>query len=205
MLRTIKRVAVVGVAGVSLMYFGGATHLHEKLHDMFEGNKPIAVGYENPGDVSIEKRVNEKGNVEGYVTFSNSEGTIELPILKGENGLQIGDSDYWWSTIGKQQRDGFVLKGWNDLSKFSKTSVVKNEFSNLDYSVMEELTERGWNSLNLEKRAEMVTNEWGNLEKSTRYPLVKGDLEQALDAFYGVNKNVDEKINELEVNENGDR
>lgn len=184
MLTIVKRAVVVGATALSVAYIGGALHLHEKIHDIFEKNRPVEVGYENPKTLSIEKVVNEHGKIEGYVRFSNNGNSVDLPILRGENGLQIGDIDYWWSTLSNYQRDSFVLKGWTNLSKETKTSVVKQEFDNLEYAVKEELTERGWNSLNLEKRAELVTNAWPTLGKETRYALVKSDLEQALNMFY---------------------
>lgn len=44
----------------------------------------------------------------------------------------------------------------------------------------------GWNNFSPEKKGELVTEAWPNLNNDTKYPIVKSELENALDKFYGM-------------------
>ena len=119
----IVRGALVTVAAGTL-YAGVINPLMGKIRP---DNTPIEKGYVSPKSLSVEGKKNGQGNIETYLQYKSGDEVISLPCAKGPSGPLCGKVDYWWQSIGGQERSGLVTSEWPVLDNAVKRGIVGSE------------------------------------------------------------------------------
>lgn len=109
---------------------GGALYLgvlNPVMNRIGESNAVVEQGYVNPKSLSVQGKKNPAGNIETYLNYKSGEDTLSLPVQKGPNGPLVGSIDYWWSSIGQDDRTGLVVSEWPSVDSQIKRGIVGSE------------------------------------------------------------------------------
>jgi hypothetical protein len=128
----LKTAATLGavVAGAALFYGAVVSPVANRLSG---GTSQAAVeaGYVNPKTLSIEGRENVSGNVETFLTYSvgDGEAVVSLPCMEGPDGPLCGTVEYWWDSIGQNERSELAVDEWPALNNDQKYGIVSKELN----------------------------------------------------------------------------
>ena len=123
----IVRGAVVTAAG-GLLY---AAVLNPIMGRISGSNAVVETGYVSPKALSIQGKKNAAGNIETYVQYKSGDETVSLPCMKGPAGPLCGTVDYWWQSIGTDQREGLAVSEWPSISNDAKHGILSMEMQTL--------------------------------------------------------------------------
>jgi len=82
---------------------------------------------ENP----FQATTNEDGNLEFFLKYDNGSSQVILPIISGPNGPMVGDSDYYWKSIGAEVRSRLVGESWLELKIETRKSILADELEKM--------------------------------------------------------------------------
>ena len=117
----------IGLGILGLSVWAGGDYIIGKI----KGNTPVESGYVSPKSLSIDGKKNAQGNIETYLQYKVGDETVSLPCTKGPAGPLCGRVDYWWQSIGTQQREGLVVGEWPAISNGAKHGILSSEFQTL--------------------------------------------------------------------------
>lgn len=120
----IVRGAVVAAAAGGLLYTAVLNPLTDKING---SNAVVEQGYMNPKSLSIQGKKNAAGNIETYLQYKSGDEVISLPCTKGPSGPLCGTVEYWWQSIGGQQREELSVNEWPAISNGAKHSILSGE------------------------------------------------------------------------------
>ena len=121
-------VRTVGLGILGLSVWTGGDYLISKITG---GNAVVESGSVNPKSLSVKSMKNTQGNIEAYLQYKSGDEALLLPCSKGPSGPLCGKVDYWWQSIGAQQREGLVVGEWPAISNDSKREILSKEFQAL--------------------------------------------------------------------------
>lgn len=124
---TIVRGALFVAAG-SVAYMSIVNPIVNRIR---QDNAVIEAGYVNPKSLSIEGKKNGAGNIETYLQYKAGDEIVSLPCTKGPAGPLCGRVDYWWQSVGTQQREGLAVAEWPVLSNDAKRGILSSELQTL--------------------------------------------------------------------------
>lgn len=123
----VVRTAMVVVAG-GLLY---TAVLNPVMDWVRKDNAVVENGYVSPKSLSIQGRKNSSGSIETYLNYKNGDETISLPCKKGPAGPLCGAVEYWWESVGAEQREGFAVGEWPAISNDAKHGIMSSELQKI--------------------------------------------------------------------------
>lgn len=122
----VRGAVIIGTGG--LLY---TTVLNPIMGRISDSNAVVEQGFFNPKDLDIQRKKNAADNIEGYLQYKNGEETGSLPCMKGPSGPLCGTVEYWWDSIGTQQREGLAVGEWPAISNEAKHGILSSELQAL--------------------------------------------------------------------------
>lgn len=118
------------VRGVMVTAAGGLLYASvlNPIMDRLSGSSAVVEqGFVNPKSLDITDKKNAAGNIEAYLQYKNGDEAVSLPCMKGPSGPLCGTVDYWWDSIGTQQREGLAVSEWPSISSNAKRGILGTE------------------------------------------------------------------------------
>ncbi|MBI2145460.1 hypothetical protein HYU18_04010 [Candidatus Woesearchaeota archaeon] len=122
---------VIRMAAMGLVAYSAVTWGPGLLDKVTGGSAVIEEGYVNPKSLSIQSKKNEAGNVEAYLQYKVGDEIVSLPCFKGPSGPLCGKVEYWWESIGGQQREALTVSEWPEISNSSKHGIMSSELQTI--------------------------------------------------------------------------
>ncbi|MBI2142934.1 hypothetical protein HYU20_01155 [Candidatus Woesearchaeota archaeon] len=123
----IVRGAVVTAAG-GLLY---AAVLNPIMDRISGSSAVVETGYVNPKALSVQGKKNGTGNLETFLNYKNGDEVVSLPCKKGPSGPLCGAVDYWWQSVGADQREGLAVNEWPSISNNAKHGIMSAELQTI--------------------------------------------------------------------------
>ncbi len=123
----VVRTAMVTVAG-GLLY---TAVLNPVMNWVRQENAVVEQGYVNPKSLSVQGKKNGSGNIETFLNYKSGDETTSLPCMKGPAGPLCGTVEYWWESVGAEQREGFAVGEWPAISSEAKHGIMSSELQTM--------------------------------------------------------------------------
>ncbi len=178
---------VLPAAGIAAFLSGVAVagdyaDLKKRTIDAFAYNgKKIEQGYYS-GLLDAEKRilVNNNGNLEAYIITAER----DLPMLQGQMGLRVGDSQYGWNNLNRTEQGQFVVQGWSNLESNVKEDLTLRGYQELPSGKKSQLVLQGLDYLDETQKKELTKKGWKSLDYGEKAGLAKDVIGDALQEGY---------------------
>ena len=178
---------VVPAAGIAAVLTGIAVagdyfDLKKRTIDAFAYNgKKVEQGFYS-GLLSAERRIliNKNGNLEAYIITAER----DLPMLHGQIGLKVGDSQYGWDNLAMQEQNQFVVQGWGSLDSKLKEGLTEKGWRELSADKKSQLVVQGIDYLDDAQKKELTKKGWKSLDYSEKAGLAKDVIGDALQEGY---------------------
>lgn len=122
---TLTRGAVIATAaGVLYATAGGLLPFNKE-------ERSVEPGFANPKYATVDKPVNENGNIEHFLVYDDGKVKVSLPIMEGPYGPLVGDAGYHWRSMGVEIKSSLVYGSWGELTTTTRKAVLKNELEKM--------------------------------------------------------------------------
>ena len=108
----------------------------------------------------------------------------DLPMLHGQIGLKVGDSQYGWDNLAMQEQNQFVVQGWGSLDSKLKEGLTEKGWRELSADKKSQLVVQGIDYLDDAQKKELTKKGWKSLDYSEKAGLAKDVIGDALQEGY---------------------